>query len=661
MADQKFDIKDQLADESTPADVLHGHAQNYLKLDPESQNTHYGDFANIIDHPKVSGDTLATIYAHMFKPSKAEPDGNEHPEDSDSVEKIAKHPNTPAAVTEDYLKRTYKASDYDSAQTHKEASSKPGVSVDVLENILGKLVNDPSVVMGDRGSLKDYDVRPQFLLDLLKGRGIPEPEEGNMTEAQKRTNNRVRKVDSATIKGLSTSDKHDDSTLDATTGLFTSDIPYGMDSEKFLQAKHHFIDHQKNLSGRHLDALAESKRPDGLNDYQAMEKVANHPNVDPKYLAKLATMDVDHEIKGIPENDDHWQMTRDLRDAVRTAISHPNLPDVTRRALVDRADASAEGSHFESALLDNPALKEDEVLALHHKGFKKALLHPSIPDEEIEKYYDEHPDTETARHLLQRPKLPESLLRKMVNHKNQNVAIDALNHPSSNAAVVDEGLKRKAADVQDAAAKHPLVAKRVMLDRVREGKIPASQVLFDKNVRGAIGDITPPMIEAINGRYKNTDKDFVQDTGETQDSFWQVKNWLATDPSVPGDVQQKNRTDIIDKFKQVAPDTNFWELNGHHANKEYQNVTKSLVSLAQSGDIHAQDAMLQHPDVIFSNSDLTTGKYTPEFFRKFADLYANNGFYKSVNNSTPQSLNPGIRTAGKLKQAALNPECPQDA
>jgi hypothetical protein len=138
------------------------------------------------------------------------------------------------------------------------------------------------------------------------------------------------------------------------------------------------------------------------------------------------------------------------------ALSHDKTHKDVVKKLVQKGDADAM-----KAALDRGDTDEESLRIMHsHKdklGYsadKNLLEHPNFPKDLTHQMIDESADN--ARAVLGRPEIDPETHKKLLDNKNQNVAIDALRHRSITPELVEHAYNRKAKAVSAAAANHSM-------------------------------------------------------------------------------------------------------------------------------------------------------------------------------------------------------------
>jgi hypothetical protein len=561
----------------TPSDMLHQHVRNIIS-DPDSKRSYSEAKQGITDavnHPNISGQALADIYDYLTSPDV---DDNYN-----ALKHVLKNPKLPKEKAEQYLQNTVASRDHTDMANHTAAANHPGVDVKLLEQLASDQVNNP-----DLARTHSYEnLSPEFYHRLLQERPIPEPEEGTMTEAQKATNEKVKKIDQLVTGGVGATTRHTPETLEQTIAAFSGQLPHGMETEKASSVLSDLVTHQKQLTPQQIDKIVATKFDTGKhweNDHRS--QALSHPNASPILLSRYANS---------TNTDDS-----DLRDR---ALANPNLPEETKQAIISSPKGGQNDEQIRG-LLENESLTPEDVRAIYPKN-SDAVSHKNAPKDILEDFANKNNNAGGARKLLQRRDLPSSILTKIVTtNKNPAVVEEALKHHSVDMSVIQAALHRKAPWAQQAAMRHPLVAKQYMMDGLSSGKITPHDFLFDPKNRKAIGEIPPAAISHIDKLYAGDDKPDLADDHEVMD----VKNWLATDHHVPEAIRDRNAKEISKLY-----------IDSTTAGYTNANLGSHVRNLAQrNGNKDAQDAMLQRP-ALWGESDFTNPNYPTSFLDKVAE------------------------------------------
>lgn len=169
----------------------------------------------------------------------------------------------------------------------------------------------------------------------------------------------------------------------------------------------------------------------------------------------------------------------------REAMSNPNYPLDKLIELHHGEDSDAQRALIRRKDTPEETLREIDkqypTIEKYNSEAKALLKHPNYPEDLMLKRAKG--STEGARALLSRTAfdMPQSVLKALVNHKNTNVALDALKHSEVTPDVVLEAYNRKAHDVAAAAGAHPLLPKEMQAARAVENKDTAASLSRSSN------------------------------------------------------------------------------------------------------------------------------------------------------------------------------------
>ncbi|RLF66860.1 MAG: hypothetical protein DRN30_01375 [Thermoplasmata archaeon] len=641
-----FDVDQILDDSDSQSDHLHGVVQS--KMQTPFGDWDYSDrehISKLASHPNVNTDHLSKLYSHMMPQDQAQ-DGTESLgyRGDTAFDSIFSSSKASSADAEDFIKRVWKDSTSRDNDAHITASKVGGVSVDLLKDITDKALNDPEM-----NSVPKYALPSSFLHNVLASRPMPEPQAGNLNAGQIASNKHVKKIDSLFLGGIIRAE-HSPEELDKTVGILTGvDQPYGMVKDDVLSAASNLISRNKNLTSTQIEQLFEHhKDADGgyYNDGIA-RSVFSHDNVSPDLASKVALSATSYDAKHRVE-----------------AISSPVLPQETVDRLISDFDpespdmlsgSSYYGTSTLQALVGNPNVSEQTLTKIYEKGRQadqKAVIQTSkAPASLIEDYWSKRDKkSDSTKYMINSVQnVPPSVLSDIVGkNKNQALSIEALQHKNADISVVEAGLKRRAAKVQEAAAKHPLVAEKQMTERLADGRMSASSFLFDSSVRKTAGDITSGHVEVIDAQYK--DKEF----SDYKSDDFRVKRWLATDALVDSDTRNRNKSEIVSLFRDHVGDGN--RINDYSS---HGSLASSVRTMATEGDVDSQEAVLAKPGILSSidlSADGLTGDFLGKALDKFRDMHEN-----SAEDRYGDKVFGAIQLENKQTAILTNPNLSQEA
>lgn len=630
-------IHDIVSDQQAPTDHLHNYAHMVMTSPLQAQQQNKDRMEQLATNPKLGPHTIKDMYNHYAAPGQ--------PLNSDVVSNLVNHPAAPAEQIEDYLKRTNdKQSGF---QDRVKLGKRPGVSQDLLEELTHQQIQDPE--FGLYG-MDIHDLKPDFAMKLLAERPIPEPVSQTMTSAQKLHNQKVNKIDKVIAAVMAESTHHTPATLQQAVDTLNGEPPVGASNYDWDRIKHDLVENQKNLTSSQLERLFVQNPETGSSINEAIMK---HPNVDPTLLSRTAL-----DTTG----------GRDAEGTVMAARSNPALPRQTIDRILQQlpqttatgrwgADPQAVVGHD---LLGNPSLKPEDLKTLYDKGYSGALMHDNAPTSLLDKYWqDNGKSTDAGRKLLSRSTLPENILKDMVNHKNQNLALDALDHKSVNENVLATAAARKAPAIADKASKNPLVVKRFMTDRVKTGKMKASEFLFAKDSKGLVDqEKLPELYQAISDRYADTSDEAIKRLKETPKDFWRVKQHLVMSHHTTAETAKLNQDQIVDAFLQHVKPTDYENLTDRNHPVGHA-LGMQIRDMAVGGNEAAQNALLERPQLLSKVVDTSKPAFSSQWLDKAYEKIQQNPTVQVMRNSWNPQPSP-LDLTPALFQMVENPNASND-
>lgn len=603
----------------TPPDQL----RSFVHMNMGPVDTDSDDFQKqgaVAKHPNLATPDITDWYRHIMGPQQ-EPDEvghGKHPDEYDDiVQSLLTHKNAAPSIAEDYLSRTVNSEDSGVRSLHSLAASHPGVSKEFLKELVTEHLADIHPEdEPDASQWEGYKLPASFHESLMSNRGRMEPEEGQMTDRQIKNNARIKKLDQF-IYGSYPRAEHDEQSLKRASEFYASHQP--TDKSAFETSKKDFVENQQNLSSNDLEQILSSADKSRYSNEGLSDAVLSHSKISPTFVAKLATTAPSRDSEDYNE----------ARDIQAKAIASPKLPEETRQKLIrglkpaDINSYHGDSSHVAESLLENKDLSVDDIGAIFKKGRISAMYHPNAPDSLVRSFYeggDKNPDS--TRAALKAANLPKDILRDIVaSNKNQKLSVEALEHPNADMSVVEAGLKRKAAFVQEAASRHPLVAKQQIVQRLTSGKTKASDFIkgVDKKFKPLEGldeSNAQDVYGAINKRYTSDTEAKLNELGESPDSFWGVKSHLATSDKVPLAIKQENQKAVADKFSKSA--NNIWKRIEDEGWRIHSPVLDTAIKLANDGDVYTQNKWLKHPNQL-RRLDMDSPKYDATFLSQAAE------------------------------------------
>lgn len=590
---------------------------------------------NALKHSSAPAQLLESAYDRFFPKGEQDEYGNSSPDGhfaSEMIDAIVSNPNTPADVIERHLARTYQHEDENGGVAWDHPTVQEAHVRQLAQNLAGR----------DSGSVYSFPERmqhlhPDFYHELLGQRPIPEPETDTMTEAQKRINTRVGNTDKLFLSGLARTKHHTPETLQRAVDFYLGEKPYGM--KGVSRSIGEFVENQPNLSSEQIDRLYDASLPARHDDYgSAAKAILTHPNVSPATLARAALTK-----KGGPASAENK-----MREV---AIKSPKLPEATRRKLVKQTAASEKPYWGSEPIFENPALDAEDLKTLYASGRESpAIKHHNAPPEMLSEFYEKHKeDLDSMRSLLaSSASIPKDVLKDLVNHKKQELAVAALQRPEADMDVVNEGLKRKAATVRQAAMRNPLVASRALMEGLRDGRMPAFDFLQPNNVQALGGKVPDEAARLISDQHSMDKYDRGTDQAgdyEGKQKFWAVKQYLATHDGIPADIKAQHTKDIADHFLKITKldDTT----QGADSRSDIKSQLGSdLITMADDGNPEAREALLHRPNYL-RHTDLSDPSFGNEYLKRAA-----------IALSTGQETTRGLQNS--LRDIARNPNLDQE-
>ena len=374
------------------------------------------------------------------------------------------------------------------------------------------------------------------------------------------------------------------------------------DAAKYLD--HH--DKELSLSALESGKLKESQLSDHLakqnklNFGKADKIVDNHSDLSPDFLKGLHKRASD-EYEANKEDSD-YSYGRDFHSLKSSIYDHPNVPKEVLDNEIEHG-GSEEGHHYygneprikafkhpsiDPAVVDAKARTGDddairaalqrpdtEPSLLEHmwgkfgKANKKnsswqdqgrkadIIRHPNFPEALAKK--EASKDTELARRLLEKKNLSPDMLKEIVMHKNQDVALEALKHPNVDQSVVEHAFKRKAAEVSRAASNHPLATAEMKAQKVEADPKAAALIahnadpdmakaIFDKH--GHHFDVAASLLhnpnaspEIVSGILKHSNngefRTVKDESGRRNDKSDEIYNMASKSPSLDSSLRTK--------------------------------------------------------------------------------------------------------------------------
>ena len=623
MADETYS---PMHDPNATSDALHSQIKTLLAKKPGNDaldnKFEAPDYKLALAHPAITPETIKDIYHGAMPTQPNAAPGEELPDYGDIAKEAMKHPQAPASIAEDYMSRTYNNTDSDSKQIFDLASRVPGVSQEFKTQIANKIINEGKHE-GYRRPPTVKGLDPEAAMQMLKD--LPNhPNKDNV---------------GTYVHELVAQAAHNPKTLQEAVDFYTQHQP-GHGNDMFDAG-------QEELASRNDLTPDQVSKLYAVGSASAKSKLLQHEHIDPSTVAAVASNEKDPD--GL-RND---------------ALQSHALPAEVRKALIEKGSG---GNHYDNPLrqmLLNKDLPADEVHAIASKGLTDALYHPNTSPETVKTYWgNSDKKTDAARAVLKSPNVPHDLLKELVGHENQDVAIKAINHPSSDMNIVQAGLKRKAKAVQDAATKHPLVANNLVKSRLISGQMSGTKLFTDEDV-GKIYSNLPEegrqqVDAALDKRYSYKQPDIGAEfpgihslslnLGVSPEDFFKVKTHLAenADPVIAN----RHKTDLINDFySKFGPNQVPEEDDSKTIRPSY------YINKANSGDPAFQDLALKSNGLL-TKLDLANGDYSGDFLRKVHEKLQQGPLAISYHGG--EAVRDGNEDRRIISKLVKNPALPQD-
>jgi len=626
----------------TPADTLHAHVEHHIQLPEHEQADNIDLMKEVTSHPNLSAHSIDKLYHHTMAPvtpdSTSAATGDAEPR-NDLMENILKHPNTPKELKQDFVLKTFNPEN-PSSDLHAEMADSGILDENQLKGMAEKVLASGDVPHAYK------HLGPNYYMKFFKGRSQQDPNELDENGQKQHS----RELDFAK-KGLINSSRHTPETLDRTIDAFAAS------KHDPHEALNDLVEGREDLSKDQLNKIHqwyEANKSGDRHDYyanQRLDALLSHKNVDPALLAKYA-------------------VGKNSRDS---AIENPRLPQESINGMIKRFKDSGdwETRNKVDSLLQNPSLTKPQVKALIQKGFNKAIKHPMADEADVRDYWQKgSKDLDSARDILQAQSVPPDVLKEIVNHKNQEVAVKALNHPNADMDVVDEGLKRRAKTVQDAARLHPLVAEQQVKEGLKSGATSLSNVYHDPKFQQQFDKLPKMDQEAIfakaHEKYQGDNIDEIsKKTKERPENVISSKFNLALDQRVPSAIREANSKDLANIFDDKVPKNQMVvshsnDVMGRNQRDNNSRIVTAISHLAVNGDKNAQAAILKNPGYLSEvQSNINLNDADPDFladmFRKRQEYIANNTQVYD-HGGRPELFDDSAHMARKLFESNNMPE-----
>lgn len=573
-----------------PSDTLHAHVENHISLPDHSKFENESLMNEVSSHPNLASHSIEKLYNHMMEGSSPEltQQGHAEPYSHDWAENLLKHPNAPLHVKQDFVSKTYHP-DNSASSLHEELADSGIMNEDQLRNMA-----DAALAQG----VKPYaykNLPAPYYLNALKN---------TASNSDDDSQDHAREF---AIEGLINSSRHTPESLSATIDEITS----GRHKSPLYLARQ--LTDREDLSKDHLNKLHEfaaSRRKDYHRD-EAITEVLKHKNADPILLAKYAS-------------------SRDQNSSLKhEALKHPNLPRESMNAAIKRIKSPDDywTRQQVDALLENPSISKDQVKALISKGSTGAVQHHLADEQDVRNWWNASDKKRNAAAVvLNAANTPPDVLKELVNHKDQDVAVEALGHDKADIDVVQAGLSRKAKKVQDQARLHPLVASQQVKEGLMSGSTAFHKVYTDEDFKQHFDSMPQAEREeaykVAHSKYDGHDiESITKKTKERPEAALYAKMKLASDDRVPEAIRTKNSADLAQMFDKHVGKNREIELGSKgispmaDSHGDFSSrVVAAVTRLADKGDRTAQKAILKNPAIlngIHGKVDLNSA--SPEF------------------------------------------------
>jgi len=630
----------------TPADTLHAHAANHIALPHDKKFENEPLMDEVTSHPNLRADTIKDLYAHATEHMNGA--GREdlagHTEagnmSNEQLGNLLNHPNAPASIKQDFALKSWHPENPNS-DLHEELADSG-----ILDDAQLRTMAENALDAGSKPHAYKH-LSPEYYLGKFKARS--QQSDSDLPESE---HERAEQEYHLGRQGLLASSKHNPQTLEQTIDAFSKDTRGHHGPTELLNQ---LVQEREDLSKDQLNKIhqhVESDKDEEHNYRQsdAIDSILKHKNVDPTLLSKYA-------------------VGKDIRS---DALEHPNLPRQSIDAFIKRVkDPNSYGfrSNIES-LLKNPNLTEKDVKALVDKGSTDALHDPRAKEEDVRNAWNKSDKgLDAARGILSASNVPPDVLKELVNHKNQDVAIGALQHQKADLGVVQEGLKRKAKAVSDEARLHPLVAQTEARAGLMSGKVGLTKAYKDEDYKNHFDQMPAEdqqkVFMAADAKYKGDKLDSIAKTSkERPENVVYSKYKLASDPRAPQAVREAHSRDLSNMFrdnvaKNVEPDETKNNILSEDHKTDNGRVIKAVVSLAANGDKEAQSAILENPGMMHALSGhLNYDEQSPDFLSKIYDKikeHKANGATVFNRHGTPEPFDSGMEVSSPLFDSKNTP------
>jgi hypothetical protein len=587
----------------TPADTLHAHVANHISLPEETALDNEPLMDEVTSHPNLQSHSIKELYSHATNHSSAPGTQETMHISSDQLSNLLNHPNAPLSVKQDYALKSWSPDNANSGLHQELADS------GILDEPQLQTMSESALAAGQEPHAYKH-ISPAYFLKKFHGRSQQDPDTLDDAEKEKWANE-IR----LGHQGLIDSSKHNPQTLEQTIDAFANAKHGPRDNTGMLND---LVQGREDLSKDQLNKIhqiAESSSDDSHYKDNLLDSILEHKNVDPTLLAKYAVG----------------------KKAKAEALSHPNLPRESIKSFISRVTEPNKESWYDNGqkdhiknLLKNPQLTKDDVNALIKKGSLDALNDERADEGHVRAHWNKtDKGLEAARSILHAKNVPPDVLKELVNHKNQEVAINALQHPKADMEVVQEGLKRKAKAVSDEARLHPLVAATEARNGLMSGKVGLTKAYEDADYAKHFDQMPAAdqekVFQAADEKYRGDNIETVaKKTKERPENVIFSKYKLASDPRAPKALRDSHALDLSNMFrdkigKNSEPNETSRNILSDDHKSDNGRIIKAVVSLAKDGNKEAQSAILENPGMMHALSDHVKFDELPSNF--IEDLY----------------------------------------
>jgi hypothetical protein len=458
-----IEIKNITTNPESSVDDLHGAVDQVSlmhsgQIDPGEDSTPSDHFIDIIKHPNSTADHVSKIVSLPdINPGK-------YGDHSHLISQAASSGKLTSTLAERFLSENKEEDRYNGYID--SLSAMPGISKDVLK---GLVVRD---IFSERYSIPDYHKG----LTASDMHSVYETAKNQNTTSNERfdeNNSRLNEWFHDNIGDVPSSPEDNKKTIKmiqeglSDSGSYVSRNPMRVE---------HFAKKNDTLDSSDIETLYNSMKGDRLS---YTDSLIAHKNMPPALVSR--------EIRG-PDGDIRRQMAR-----------YAKITDDDLRSVI----ASNDTDTLHDIAIYNDRLQPEQIAELY--GFLKntpqsrgkdyavndLICNKECPANLIEEYWQSGPKNADATTTMIRKvkNLPKSVLTDIIT-KNKNIplSVEALKHKNVDKDILTLAMKRKAADVQSAAANHPLIIKDTLADRIKTNAISPVSVFTSREIRESMPD-----------------------------------------------------------------------------------------------------------------------------------------------------------------------------